>query len=251
MIVRTEAIVLRSLDYRETSQIVTLYTEAFGKLAVIAKGSRSAKSTFGSGLQPMSHIEALLYHKPGREIQTLKEVSHVQPHLRLGRQLDKLAIGQRMVEFVNALVQPDEQNPQVFSLLAGSLALLDAAEERSENLLLFFQLRLAGILGFQAAVSRQQVEALGERGGRLALESGDVLAEGADQRATRRASRKALRAFAILAHSEPDVVLRMALDDDVRHEVAALVDAYLHYHVDDAYPTRGERVLGTLLHRKG
>ena len=66
----------------------------------------------------------------------------------------------------------------------------------------------------------------------------------------RRASRTALRAFAILAHAAPDVVLRMAMTDAVRREVNALVDAYLHFHVDDAYPTRGEKVLGALMQRR-
>ncbi len=40
MIIRTEAIVLRAMAYRETSRIVTLFTREKGKMAVLAKGAR-------------------------------------------------------------------------------------------------------------------------------------------------------------------------------------------------------------------
>ncbi|MEZ4699983.1 MAG: DNA repair protein RecO [Rhodothermales bacterium] len=251
MILRTEAIVLRHLDYRETSQIVTLFSRELGKVTVIAKGARSAKSPFGSALQPMAYVDVVLYHRPGRDLQTLKEISHVRPLLGLSKALDRLAIGLRIVEFINALLQPDEQNAPLFHLAVETLTLLDALDaEDPDNLLPYFQLRLAGILGFQPAVTREQVEALPEAGGALALESGDVLVGRGEGASSRRASRKALRAFAILAHARPEVVLRMAMPDAVRREVTALVDAYLQYHVEDAYPTRGEKVLGALLDRR-
>ncbi|MEL7362835.1 MAG: recombination protein O N-terminal domain-containing protein, partial [Bacteroidota bacterium] len=48
MIVRTDAVVLRTLDYGETSQIVALFAREHGLLSVIAKGSRRPKSRFGS-----------------------------------------------------------------------------------------------------------------------------------------------------------------------------------------------------------
>ena len=250
-ILRTEAIVLRHLDYRETSQIVTLFTRELGKVTVMARGARAARSPFGSALQPMAYVEAVLYTSPGREIQTLKEVAHVRPFLQLTRHLDRMAIGLRIVEFVHALMQPDESHPALFQLVAETLTLLDAVDERPENLLMFFQLQLAGHLGFQPAVTREQVEALTDRGGSLILESGDVMDGRLEGRGGRFASRSALRAFAILVHAPLDAVLRMALADRLRHEVAALVDAYLQFHVEEAYPTRGEKIMGTLLDRRG
>ncbi|MDZ4698734.1 MAG: DNA repair protein RecO [Rhodothermales bacterium] len=250
-ILRTEAIVLRHLDYRETSQIVTLFTRELGKVSVIARGARAAKSPFGSALQPMAYVEAVLYHSPGRELHTLKEVAHVRPFLQLTRHLDRMAIGLRIIEFVHALSQPDEPHPALFQLVVETLSLLDAAEERPENLLLFFQLQLAGHLGFQPAVSREQVEALTEQGGSLILESGDVIEGRVEGRGGRFASRPALRAFAILVHAPVEAVLRMTMAEHIRKEVGALVDAYLHFHVEEAYPTRGEKIMGALLNRRG
>ncbi|MBP6673311.1 MAG: recombination protein O N-terminal domain-containing protein, partial [Bacteroidetes bacterium] len=52
MIVETEAVVLHTMDFRDTSKIVTLYSRKFGKIKVIAKGTRNQKTNkFGSSLE--------------------------------------------------------------------------------------------------------------------------------------------------------------------------------------------------------
>lgn len=247
MIIRTEAIVLRSLEYGETSRIVTLFTREKGRLAVLAKGARLPKSRFGSSLQPMSCTQVVLYYKPTRGLQTLSESAHMAFFHRIGRDLEKIAVGLRMVELVYALLQEEEASPLVFNLLLEMLRRLDAAEARAANLLPYFELHLAALLGFAPAVAKPDVERLSDDGGLLALDTGAVVPQGeAVPRAGLRASRPALRAFAVFARAGLDAVLRMRLTPETRHEVDRLVEAYLRYHVEDAYPSRGSRVLGQL-----
>lgn len=248
MIVRTEALVLRSMDYGETSRIVTLFTRAHGRIATIAKGARLPKSRFGSSLQPMSYAQVVLYYKATRGLQTLTESAHIQRFPHIGRDLEKLSVGLRLVELVYALLHEEEANPAVFNLLLSMLRCLDEAEARATNLLPYFQLRLAAALGFAPAIERTSVEALSEEGGLLNLERGAVLpTHEAAGRAGLRASRTALRAFAILARADLDAVMRMRLSIEARAEVDALVEAYLRYHLQGAYPGRGSRVTGQLL----
>ena len=59
------AVVLRTMKYRETSLIVTLYTDLFGKVSVVVKGARQPKGKYGTVLQPMAHIRAVIYRKEG------------------------------------------------------------------------------------------------------------------------------------------------------------------------------------------
>ena len=102
-IIRTDAIVLRGLDYGETSRIVTLFTRERGKMSVMAKGARKTKSKFGSTLQPMSHVEVVFYYKPTRTLQILSESSHVRAFHDLQRSLEKITLGLRVVELVVVL----------------------------------------------------------------------------------------------------------------------------------------------------
>lgn len=247
MIIRTDALVLRHMDFRETSRIVTLFTRSHGKVSVLAKGARQMKSRFGSALEPMAYIQAVFYHKPTRSLQTITEASHLHLFPRLRASLGTLTLGLRMVELTHALSHDEQPNPMLFNLLLQALHQLDEADaamaERLPNLLAYFQLRLATSLGFAAAVSREQLSALPDGGGVLTLDSGAAHPQGFQGR---RASRQALRAFGICARADLDDVMRMHLTPAVRRELDALVEAYLRYHVEDAYPTRGEAVIEQL-----
>ncbi|MFB3131184.1 MAG: DNA repair protein RecO [Rhodothermales bacterium] len=251
MIIRTEAIVLRAMKYRETSQIVTLFTREKGKMAVLAKGARLLKSRFGSSLQPMSYTQVVFYHKPTRGLQTLSESAHVQFFHGISRNLEKISIGLRIVELIYALMPEEQQHPQVFNLLVEVLARLDEADAHAINLLPYFQMRLGMMLGFAPDIDRDMVEHLPDEGGVLALDTGAILLPDATPRAAHRAGRTALRAFAILARADLDTVMRMRLDADTRREVNALVEDFLRYHVEDAYPSRSDKIIGQLLGDNG
>ena len=60
------------------------------------------------------------------------------------------------------------------------------------------------------------------------------------------ASRTALRSFAIFARTELDTAGRMDLDTACRHEVEAMVDAYLRHHIEGKYPDRVSKVTAQL-----
>ena len=251
MIVRTEAVVLRSIDYGETSQIVTLFTRAKGRLAVMAKGARRLKSRFGSTLQPMAYTQVVFYYREMRGLQTLSESTHVEPLLNLRRDLEKITLGLRLVELVYALTEEEDPQPSLFNLLVRSLRVLSAATERSANVLPYFQLHLAGILGFAPAFEKRDVEALPDEGGVLVLGSGRLYPASEAPEAGRHASRAALRAFAVFARADLADVMRMRLPPRHRREVQALADDYLRYHVQDAFPNRSAEVTAHLFEQKG
>ena len=174
MIIRTDAVSLRTIDYGETSQIVTLYTRSHGKMAVLAKGARRIKSKFGASLQPMSYSQVVFYHKPSRQLQTLSESSCIQPMPDLTRHLDKITIGLRIVELMNVLMHEAEPNPTAFNLLLQSLFCLEQATEHATNIFPYFQMRMAHVLGFAPSFTREDVEAITEDGGQLALHQGTI-----------------------------------------------------------------------------
>ena len=245
VILRTEAIVLRSLRYGESSRIATLFTRERGKLSVIARGARRSKSRFGSALLPMSYIESVIYVKPGRSLQTLSETSHLLRFPSLARDLNKISTGLRVVELLGSVVQEEERNPGLFNLALQTLQRLSLATNNMENLGLHFELQLASELGFAPLIAREEVEAVGEDGGYLVLDRGSI-AKGRDGDHCMPGSRKALRAFAVLAAAESDTVLRMKLDDRTRRDVDSLVEAFMRYHLEDAYSVRGKRVIGQI-----
>ena len=246
MILRTEAIVLKSMRYGESSRIATLFTRERGKLSVIARGARRSKSRFGSALLPMSYIESVIYVKAGRSLQTLSETSHLLRFPSLARDLTKISTGLRVVELLGSVVQEEERNPSLFNLALKTLQQLSLASANTENLGLHFELQLASELGFAPLIHRESVEAVGDGGGYLALDRGSV-SPTRDGDHSLRASRRALRAFAILAASASDRALKLRLDDRTRRDVDSLVEAFMRFHLEEAYSVRGKRVIGQII----
>lgn len=250
MIVRTDAVVLRTLDYGETSRIATLLTRSHGVVGALARGSRRPTSQFGSTLQPMAAVQVVFYHRPGRGLQTLKEAAHIVRWKQLGSDFERVPLGLRAVEVARGVLGEGEAHPLALDLLIRTLAFLDAADAPA-NGVPWFQLRVASLLGFAPDVQRDDVLALGDEGV-LLLESGAVEALPEDGPAgdpafggrsggfggAVRASRAALRAFAVLARTDLDTIARMRLDREVRRETEALVDAYLRTHTDSPFRER-------------
>lgn len=243
MIIRTEAVALRSVDYGETSQIVTLFTRSHGKITVIAKGSRGTRARFGSTLQPMSYAQVVFYHSPGRDVHSLSEASHVCRWRNLPRDLARIGPGLRMVELVNALFLDGDAHERLFDVLVATLARLDNEHERPENLWPYLQLRIASELGFAPAFEKPEIEAVRDIC-YVSLADGRVRAT-ADVGSIR-VERVVLRAFAVFARADLDAAVRLRLEPPVAAHVNHLVESYLRYHVERAYPTRAAAVIERL-----
>lgn len=241
-ILRTDAIVLRAIEYSETSRIVTLYTRERGRMSVMAKGARSNRSRFGSTLEPLSHIQAVVFCRSGRELQQLTETSHIDVWNGIRVMLPKLEIGYRMVELTSALMHQEEANPGVFVLLASVLSALDATDNRYGNLWPYYQLRLAAALGFGPSFDADEVRSLQAETASLNLETGRI----GTGVGGREGSRRALRAFAVLSRAQLADVLSMRVESSLMREVESLTAAYLGYHVEGAYPSRAASVFAQL-----
>lgn len=256
MIVRTEAVTLRTFRYGETSLIASLFTRYAGRISVLARGARGPKSRFGATLQPMSYVEALYSYKATRSLQTLREASHVVRFPALSTDLARLTPGLRMVELVSALTEEGEPNVAIFNLLTESLQGANAAPDRPENALFYFEMRLAELLGFAPQFTKADVQSVGDDGGTLGFDSGliqsyessGIAERGVTYGAGRQriASRRVLRSFAVASRARLRDVLRMQITDDDARALGLLIEDYLRYHVEDAYPSRSDDVRSAL-----
>jgi len=241
MIVRTEAVALRSVDYGETSQIVTLYTRRLGTVAVMARGARGAKSRFGSALQPMSHLQAVFYHKPSREVHSLSEATHLTVFRQIPREIDRLSLGLRIVETVNSLMPNPEANDEAFDVILGVLRRLDTESGHWKNLLPYFELQVSAFMGFAPLLDKPQIEEISASGGYLRLDDGSATTSKPNTPAVP-ATRQAIRALGVMLHTDIDTIMRMNVPTNVLDEVITIVETYLTYHVVDFRQSRSKRV---------
>ena len=148
MIAETEAIVLNSRKYSESSKILTVFSKEFGLVKLIAKGARKTKNKFGGALDPLSYSSIQFYKKPGKDLHLLGSAETFRPLRQIHYSIDHLCAGLIILESVAQSQNIHEKNEELFSLLAKTLILLNGQKERPFSLFVAFQLKLAENLGF-------------------------------------------------------------------------------------------------------
>lgn len=132
---KTNAIVLSKLNFGDTSKIVTLFTEEFGKETCIIKGARSPKSKIGGIVDVMNHIQVVFYKKESREVQMISQADLISNFTIIKENLDKLKYASSVLELLNSLTISNEQNEKLYR---GSVRILDLMNDPlSDSQLLF------------------------------------------------------------------------------------------------------------------
>jgi DNA repair protein RecO (recombination protein O) len=148
--IKTEAVVLRSIRYGEADRILHLYSKTRGRIGAIAKGARRPKSRFGGRLEPFFRLDLVLHEGRG-ELLTVTNVSTLDGYPRLRSSGAALNAGARACDAVLRLLDSVEPNPPAYNLLCRYLSLLDdpsAARGASLETALSFRLKLALAAGF-------------------------------------------------------------------------------------------------------
>ncbi|MCK4648352.1 DNA repair protein RecO [bacterium] len=142
---KTEGIVLGSIDWHETSKIVTFYTRDFGKIRGVAKGAKRRKSKF-SPLEILSRHTIVFYEREDKDLYTLGECQAEETFPNIRKDIKKVAYGAYLAELVTA-VSTSQKNEPLFDLFLKALHFLDKKED-SEIIIRAFETRLLDILGF-------------------------------------------------------------------------------------------------------
>jgi DNA repair protein RecO (recombination protein O) len=124
------AIVLRGVDFSETSRIVTLLTRDLGKVAAIAKGGRRIKSAFDLSLDVLSVCRICVIRKPTAELDLLTEARLEERFVGLQKNLPALYAGYFAAEIVDGLLQSHDPHPEVYDETVVALRSLDAGHDR-------------------------------------------------------------------------------------------------------------------------
>lgn len=154
MIVKTRAVVLRDINYRDQSKICLLLTREYGQVSVILKGGRSAKSKTGMLFSPGNLLDTVLYKKGNRDIQLLSDASLIRSPLSETPNLERFSVLYRVLDLVRYASGPEEKNVPLFTLLAATIERLCNATQNFLSILAWFLLRLPGVLGFAPALHR-------------------------------------------------------------------------------------------------
>jgi DNA repair protein RecO (recombination protein O) len=229
---KATAIVLRTIEFAESSLVVTLFTREFGKIQGLAKGGKRLKGPFESALDLLAQCRIVFLRKSSEALDLLTEAK-LQRRFRIpGRDLAALYAGYYVAELLSELTDQYDPHPELFDLADETLAGLSAAEPVANRILRFelCGLRLLGHL--------PSLEACVECGnpvpmtGRVAFGQmdGGVLCSNCrgGKRQVASVSAGVLRIMAQLAEPEGRIWRRMEIDSRTRGELRGVLNHYLY-----------------------
>ncbi|MBK6773848.1 MAG: DNA repair protein RecO [Ignavibacteria bacterium] len=152
-IVKSEAFVLKSFRYGETSKIVILFTKNFGKINAIVKGARNFKSRFCGTLETMNYIETVIYFKENRDLQIISAAEYKKSFPVILGNIDKLELSFRIIEMINKSMIQHEKSIPVFELLKSTFEELEITEYNLLNNFLKFQINIIDLMGLSPEIS--------------------------------------------------------------------------------------------------
>jgi DNA repair protein RecO (recombination protein O) len=149
MIFKTRGIVFRFTKFRETSIIVTIFTELFGLQSYIVNGVRSKTAKNKIALyQPLTLLNLVVYHREKANIERIKEIQCLYPFQSLTADVKKSTMAMFIVELLNKTVKEESHAKEMFAFLAEALIALDRLTSGFENFHIIFMIRLSRLLGF-------------------------------------------------------------------------------------------------------
>ncbi len=113
------AIVLSRRDFRESDQIVSVYTKEKGKLNLLARGIKKITSKNSAHLEPFSLVEIEVI--PGKEIDHLTKVVPINYFSNIRADLQKSLAAGFVVSTTDKLLHTHEPDKKIFDLLTNWL----------------------------------------------------------------------------------------------------------------------------------
>lgn len=148
---KTSAIVIRAVDFSETSLVLTLFTRDFGKIGALAKGARRLKGPFESALDLLALCRIVFLHKTSDALDLLTEAKLVRRFRPAEKNLLSLYAGYYVAELLDDLTEANDPHPELFDLADETLAALSAGEPVARRVIRF-ELGMLHLLGMMPAL---------------------------------------------------------------------------------------------------
>lgn len=140
------AIVLRTIEFSETSVVTTLFTEKFGKISALAKGARRPKGPFESALDLLAVVRIVFLHKSSDTLDLLTEAKLERRFRGAARDLSRLYAGYYVAELLTELTDAGDPHADLFTAADRTLVRLEG-DAPVAAVVLDFELTALHLLG--------------------------------------------------------------------------------------------------------
>lgn len=233
---KARGIVLHTVRYGDTSMVVYMLTDLFGRQTYMVQGVRSTKGRGNKAalFQPMFPVEFEGLESPRAEMHRLKDLRSDIPLLSIPFDVRKSTMALFMAEVLYRLVRESGTDTALFDFVRSSVAALDAMEQGVSNFHLWFLARLSSFLGFHPGNEYSEGDWFDIREGLYSdIQPLHGIAMNLDNS----------RIFARLTDADPAELSTLRLSRSNRVEFLNSLLVYYGYHLDAIRSVRSVEIL--------
>jgi len=234
MIVKTEGLVLKSFDFRETSRIATFLTRDYGKVKGVLKGIRKDPRKFGSSVDTFSLNDIVYYQYRNSDIHLVSKCDMKNFFSGLRQDLERMTAASYATELIDTLMPVEEKNLEIYNLMQAFLIGLQTTKDVSK-LVQTFQIKILSLSGFrphlETCVSCLKSVAQAPR---FSLRLGGLLC-GVCKDAAGEATPISLGAVASILHIQRnnwEAALRLGMAPFIKKELKYVLNHFLVFHLE-------------------
>lgn len=149
----TRAVIIKYQPYREYDRLYTAYTEDYGKLVMIARGSNRITSKLAGHLEPGVFSNLMIARGLAMEVLAQARTVESNAGLRVNNGCNRYALV--ILESLDKLTHTHEPDPAIFDLVRQTMRWLSARSDY--NVIYYYLLHLLIRLGHAPDVRHQAV----------------------------------------------------------------------------------------------
>lgn len=151
-------IVLKKQNFREADQMITIWTQEAGKVRVMARGLKHAKSKLAYSMQDLCLVE---FETAGRgTMPSLIAAKVLKGYPNVRENLSKTVSAFYAVELMLKMTADEQENPEAYQIMLDFLEYLNECESLPEPVFRIvdsFALRLLKSLGFSLEYAQNSI----------------------------------------------------------------------------------------------
>ncbi len=227
---KIEGVVLRHSDWGEADRLLWLFTKEYGKMRVVAKGIRRARSRKAGHLEPFTRVNLLLAH--GRDIPLITQVETLEAYLPIREDFLRVTCAIYLLELLDRFTYEEGENRNTYNLLVDSLERLNQSYDQ-DLVARYFEIRLLDYLGFRpqliqcarctAEIKPENQYFSSQLGGALCPKCGPLVS------GSQPISMTALKYLRHYQRSNFSEATRAVLTPTLNHELEMIMQHYLTY----------------------
>jgi DNA repair protein RecO (recombination protein O) len=145
----SEAIILRTQNYSETSCIAAALTRQRGVISLIAKGAHRRNKQWASSLDTLNRVEISYYWKEGRELQIVSEISLLDDYRLIKGDVQKFLYALLPVEIILRGTERETAVPELYTTFVDLLNDMKTSIADSTTHATWQALQVMSLLGYE------------------------------------------------------------------------------------------------------